>query len=258
MVAFVFFIFSCSIYFVYFFLEYGSWKNSLYFSDRNANFNVGIFLLIIVFKWNNWCRTILMILYIGGNIYLGINHHISKWYIIVPLSIFLLFYMIWNIGGVKNCIIANKYKMQLDTAVSESKGSYAGYKDGVERYNTRNGLGFWTKVKIKKEPNWKKYEFRASGLDMFILEHALLGITTNHWKTQIVKISKINSNLVDKNNALKNNESLYKEKYTINRIKEKSESFGRKTGDFDKNREKLDLKIEEGRKTEKKILKKRW
>ena len=76
------------------------------------------FLLVIIFKWSNWCRTILMLFYLGGTIYLGINHYITKWYIIVLLSLVLAFYMLWNIGGIKNCIIANKYKLRKRSIVS--------------------------------------------------------------------------------------------------------------------------------------------
>lgn len=166
--------------------------------------------------------------------------------------------MLWNIGGVKNCIVANKYKLQLDIAVAESKNSYAGYKDGVGQYNERNELGFWTKVKTKKEPNWKEYEFRSSGLDMFLFEDALIGITTNRWERQIAKVRRISSGLEDKHKALRNNESLYDEKNTIKRIKEKTESFGGETEGFDKQKKAIDLEIGKSRKKEKKILKKRW
>ena len=166
--------------------------------------------------------------------------------------------MLWNIGGVKNCIVANKYKLQLDIAVAESKNLYAGYKDGVGQYNERNELGFWTKVKTKKEPNWKEYEFRSSGLDMFLFEDALIGITTNRWERQIAKVRRISSGLEDKHKALRNNESLYDEKNTIKRIKEKTESFGGETEGFDKQKKAIDLEIGKSRKKEKKILKKRW
>lgn len=216
------------------------------------------FLLVIIFKWNNGCRRILTLFYFGGSIYLGINHYISKWYIIVPVSLLLIFYMLWNIGGVKNCIIAYKYKIQLNRVVSESKSSYAGYKNGVGQYNIRNGLGFWAKVKTKKEPNWKNYEFHSSGLSMFSIADALSGITTDRWENQITKVSKINTGLGKKHKALRNNESLYEEKYMINRIREKMEDFNEETKGLDKSIKALDSEIVKSRKKEKKILRKRW
>ena len=218
----------------------------------------GFFLLILLFRWRRWCRTILALFYVGGSIYLGVNHFIEKWYIIIPISILLLFYMLWNIGGVVNCVAANKFKLFLDKVVSETQGSYDDYKDGIEKYNVRNGLGFWSKVKTKREPKWKKYEFGATGLEMFALENALLGIRTKHWERRISKVSKISSNLGDKHSALRNNESLYEEKDMISRIREKNDSFGGSTGNFDEQRSAINFQIDKSREREKKILKKRW
>ena len=216
------------------------------------------FFLILIFKWKQWCRLTLFCLYIGACFYLWINGYIFKWYIIIPLSILLLFYMMWNIGGVINCVIANKYKVLLDKALHESKGSYDYYKDGVDHYNRRNSLGFWTKIRIKKEPRWKKYEFELAGLELFSLGHALWGISTDRWEKKLLKVSRINSNLDDKHSALENNESLHEEKQMISKISGKMESLGRSTDNFDRQKNVIDAEIDRNKKLEKKILKKRW
>ena len=93
---------------------------------------------------------------------------------------------------------------------------------------------------------------------MFFFEDALIGITTNRWERQIAKVRRISSGLEDKHKALRNNESLYDEKNTIKRIKEKTESFGGETEGLDKQRKAIDSEIGKSRKKEKKILKKRW
>lgn len=215
------------------------------------------FFLIIIFKWKGWCRTILAILYLGGTIHLGVNHIISKWYVIVPISIILLVYMIWNIGGIVNCIVANRYKMELDRVLAESKQSYGDYKDKVGQYNIRNELGFWTKIHTKREPNWNRLGFNSSGLNMFSFEDALFGVNTLDWERRISKMSRINSGLSDKHSALDNNSSLFEEKELIGRIIEKSDGIDANTDIFTKQDKILNTEIASSRKKERKILRRK-
>ena len=215
------------------------------------------FLLILIFKWRTWCRIFLAILFLGITIYFGINHLIYKWYVIIPLSLVLLFYMLWNIGGVVNCVVANKYKKQLDKAVLECRQSYSDYKGKVREYNTRNELGFWTKIRTKKEPNWVALGFGSSALGMFALDKAILGISTLEWENNLAKMRKINVRLSDKHDALDNNSLLLEEREIIGRIKHNSVKIGGRTDIFSNQEQTLDKKIESNRKKERKILKRR-
>lgn len=215
------------------------------------------FFFIVIFKWKSFCRAFLVILYLIGTVYLGVNHIICKWYIIIPISIVLIVYMFWNIGGVVNCIVANRYKVYLDTTLKNNYELYDAYKEKVEKYNTRNQLGFWTKVRAKKEPNWYRLGFNSSGLQMFCIVDAFFGVSTIVWEQNISKLKKINANLFDKHGALDNNYSLYEEKETIDRIRNKNNDMGGSTDFFGKQEEMLNNKIESNRKKEIRILKRR-
>lgn len=215
------------------------------------------FLLILIFRWRTLCRTFLAISFLGITIYFGINHLISKWYVIIPLSLVLLFYMLWNIGGVVNCVVANKYKKKLDKAVLECKQSYNDYKGKVGEYNTRNELGFWTKIRTKREPNWGTLGFDSSALGMFALDKAIPGISTLEWENNLLKMREINARLSDKHDALDNNSSLLEEREIIGRIKHNSVKIGERTDIFSNQEQTLDKKIKRNRKQERKILKRR-
>lgn len=215
------------------------------------------FGFIIIFKWKAWCRTILAILYLGGSIYFGINHIISKWYIIVPISIVLLVYMIWNMGGVVNCVVANKYKKKLERTLKEARESYSVYIGKVGAYNECNELGWFSKIRIKREPKWEKFEFASSGIEMFSIEKALEGVETLVWEKQLSEIDRINSRLNDKHLALDSNYSLFEEKETIGRINDKSRKLGIDNDTFEMGKRSLYNEIKRNRKKGKKILKRR-
>jgi len=215
------------------------------------------FLLIIIFKWEKMCRTILSIFFLAGATCLGMNHVISKWYLIISLIIVLMIYMMWNIGGVVNCIVANKYKIQMDCALNEGRQSYGDYKEKVEEYNTRNKLGFWTKIRSKGEPNWKRLRFNSSGMDMFCFEDALVGVSTAGWERSLSKMKRINSGLSDKHGALDNNASLFEEREMIGRIKNKIDNIGVSTENFDKQEKSLNNEIVISRRKERKILRRK-
>ena len=215
------------------------------------------FVLIIVFRWKTWCRSILTVMYLCEIIYLWCNHVIDRWYIIIPMSAILLVYMLWNIGGVVNCVVASKYKRVLDDFASINKQFYEEYRDKIEKYNTRNNLGFWTRVHTSKEPNWEKMIFDSSGLKMFYIEEAIFGIDITEWEKNITRLDRMYTRLLDKNNTLDKNENLFDEKETIGRIKNKSKSIQLDTVKLEEQERMFDSKIKRNRKNEKKILKRK-
>ncbi len=85
------------------------------------------FLLIILFEWTSGCRILASIVFFALIIYNRGNDYLTNWYIIIPIFIIAEFYMLWNLGGVENCIIANRYKEVLDKFVSDGISSYGQY-----------------------------------------------------------------------------------------------------------------------------------
>lgn len=215
------------------------------------------FFIIIIFEWKNGIRLVISIFYLGIMICNGINKLICKWYIILPVILIVELYMFWNIGGVINCIIASRHKAKLLEIISYGKNVYEEYRNKVKEYNQRNNLGFWIKVRIKKEPNWFDLGFNTTGLDMFSFGDALFGINTSQWVRKEERLNQIISNLYDKHDALDNNESLINEKNMIDRIKDKSKIIGATTYALDEQEKEVNMLINKSRKVEKKLLKKR-
>ena len=215
------------------------------------------FWLILIFKWKVCCRTIASLIYLGITIYEGVNGNLVKWYIIVPIFLVTEIYMLWNLGGVVNCAIASLYRDRLNGKVNVGRYSYGSYADDLNEYNRRNGLGFFTKVRKKKEPNWKKLGFNYTALEMFYFKDALVGIDSSQWDRKEIKLNKINSRLDDKLGALDSNRSIHEEKSTIDRIRVKAKSAGLDTLGYDASSEKLESVKNKNVKNGKGILRKR-
>lgn len=216
------------------------------------------FIFVLICKWKRQCRLILSVLYIVGAIYLSVNKIIGKWYVIVPISVVLLVYMLWNLGGIINCIVADKYKKQLCMALDNTQRYYYEYKEKVLEYNSRNQLSFWSKVPVQNEPNWYRLAFNSSGIEMFDIIKALVGVYTAGWEIKISELNRINESLKDKHGVLDGNNMLFKEKKAIERISNKSDEIKQKTETFSAKEEIVNKKILNNRKAERKILKRKW
>jgi hypothetical protein len=215
------------------------------------------FIIIIFFKYNTYIRLVATCLYLGITIYEGINSYICKWYIIIPVFLITELYMLWNLGGVINCIIASGYKRKLEMDISYGIESYISYADEVDQFNKRNNLGFWSKVRVKREPRWQDLEFDTSGIEMFYIENALCGVNSYIWNKKVKKINKINTRLKEKNNALESNQTLYSEKESLDRVISKNNTAGIITNGLENSVEKLDGAVKRNRKKSRRILKRR-
>ena len=178
------------------------------------------------------------------------NEVIGMWYIIIPSFILFEFYMIWNLGGVINCIIANPYKQRLERKSGDLKILYEEYTEGLQIFNRRNGLGFFTKVRGKKRPNLNGFKFDSNGVEMFFLENAIFGVDISKWERKEKKAEKKLKSVMDKNKALEVNSSLHEEKDIVARIISNSE-------DSSLNLDDLNRIIGENVKVGKKVLRKR-
>lgn len=215
------------------------------------------FLLIVIFKWTLGCRTIAFILYLGITIYLGVTGMLVKWYIIIPIFLATDVYMLWNLGGVANCIIAGPYRKRLNEKINTGRGSYGSYAGDIGEYNDRNKLGFFTKVRKKREPKWNELGFDSGALQMFNFWDAVLGISSQQWDNKEKKLDRINSRLNDKNSALYNNRSIHEEKACLHRISGKAGEAGLDTTGYDKSGRTLEKVRKKNVKKEKKVLRKR-
>jgi hypothetical protein len=190
---------------------------------------------------------------------MGVNGNIKKWYIIIPIFLIAELYIIWNLGGIINCVIASPYKMRLDNAVSKGMYSYDDYADEVSNFNNRNNLNLWNKVKTKKEPNWQRLDFDMSGVELFGLEKSLFGIGSDiyRWNKNESNLNRINGRLEDKNNALMSNQAIYKEKENVDRIGAKTKFIGVNIDDIDASSENLSAKLKNSKTKAKKVLKRK-
>lgn len=214
------------------------------------------FILISIFKWTVWIRRIVTVLYIGATIYGWINGYISRWYVIIPTGLVMIIFMLWNLGGVKNCIIASSYKSALVKLGARLNAEYNDYSSGVDRYNTRNGFGFFTKVRKKRRPNLMWYSFNSTGLDMFVIEDALLGVSTADWESKIEKLNSKIGKLMDKNDAICADETISEERSVFKNIRNQNRELGIYDPSHDLIINNLDEKKKTGIKKQKKILKK--
>lgn len=204
-----------------------------------------------------WVRRILVVMYIGATVYGWINNYIKRWYVIIPSFLIMSFFMMWNLGGVKNCIIASAYRAKLNNLISRVNSEYDKYSSGVDRYNARNGLGFFNKVRKKRKVNLAWYGFNSSGINMFALEDAVFGVSTSVWKTKVGKLNKKISRISDKNDAIFADETISDERRRFNDVKKMNREMGYYNPDYDKISVELDSQKKKGIKAQKKILKKR-
>ena len=215
------------------------------------------FILMVLFRWITWVRRILVVMYIGATVYGWINNYIKRWYVIIPSFLIMSFFMMWNLGGVKNCIIASAYRAKLNNLISRVNSEYDKYSSGVDRYNARNGLGFFNKVRKKRKVNLAWYGFNSLGINMFALEDAVFGVSTSVWKTKVGKLNKKISRISDKNDAIFADETISDERRRFNDVKKMNREMGYYNPDYDKISVELDSQKKKGIKAQKKILKKR-
>lgn len=215
------------------------------------------FWLILIFKWKTGCRLVATIAYLGITTYEGVIGNLCKWYVIILMFLITEIYMLWNLGGVVNCVIANAYKSKLNSGVSLGKTSYDAYVDEVENYNSRNNLDSWRKVKIRKEPDWEMLGFNSSGVEMFYFENAILGINTLYWERSELELNKINTRLDEKHRALYNSKAMYEEKELLNQIISKDKEVGVNTSSKEEQVKILNAVRRKNIKKEKNILRRR-
>lgn len=214
------------------------------------------FIFISIFRWTAWTRRIVTVLYIGAIAYGWINGYISRWYVIIPTGLVMFLFMMWNLGGVKNCIIASPYKSALARLGARMNAEYNDYSSGVDRYNNRNGFGIFTKVRKKRRPNLMWYSFNSTGLDMFALEDAFLGVSTADWESKIGKLNSKIGKLMDKNDAIYADETISEERSVFKDIRNQNRELGIYDPNHDLIMNNLDDKKKTGIKKQKKILKK--
>lgn len=215
------------------------------------------FLFITILKWRILCRAIASLLYLGISIYEGVNGNLIKWYIIVPIFLVTEVYMIWNLGGVLNCIIASPYRDRLNNKVNAAQHSYGLYAHDLNDYNKRNGLGFFSKVRRKSEPNWRNLVFNYTALEMFDFDKAIWGIDSSELTIKEGRLDNINSRLSDKLGALDSNRSIHEEKSMLERIRGKAKCAELDVSGYDESSGKLESLRKKNVRTGKGILKKR-
>ncbi len=184
------------------------------------------FWLVLIFKWKAHCRMIVTLIYLGFTIYEGINGNLVKWYIIIPTFLFTEVYMLWNLGGVVNCIIASPHRNTLNSKISAGIVLYNKYSGGLDVYNENNGLGFFKKVRKKKAPDWKKLGFNYTALDMFQFDIAINGIDVLQFEIKEQKLDEIINDIDDKNDVIAGNSRIHDDKVRIDKIYEEAKSMG--------------------------------
>lgn len=212
------------------------------------------FILIVLFRWTTWIRRILIVLYIGATVYGWINNYIKWWYVIIPSFLIMCFFMVWNLGGVKN---SSPYRKKLKNLGSRVNSEYDNYSSGVDSYNSRNGFGFFTKVRKKRKVNLAWYGFNSSGINMFALEDALFGVSTSDWESKVGKLNKKIGRISDENDAIFADETISDECRRFNDIKKTNREMEYYNPDHDKISAELDRQKKKGIKAQKKVLKKR-
>ena len=214
------------------------------------------FLIIVWFKWIVGCRVIASVLFLTLVIYCGAKRHIQKWYIIIPAFILSYIYMMWNLGGIKNCIIASPYKAKLDNLVSECKLAYRQYSCGVDEFKVSNGTDALSWVYKKKEPDWDSYDI--DGLGMFCVEVALIGMDRWYWDYKVAKIESLNKELDIKNQVLNSDISIKQEVEMLENIKSKTDCIRNLNVDLNSQINKLKKIKKDNAKKARKILNMRF
>ncbi|MFR6592094.1 hypothetical protein [Catenibacterium sp.] len=221
---------------------------------------VFVFFIYFIFA-DTVNRAIPALVYLIITLFSGKFGIISKWYIIIPVFIITELYLLWNLGGVKNCLIASPYKEELDKAILSGHDEYNKYAAEIDEYNKRNNLDFFTRVRIKREPNWNKWGFNSSGYEMFEFGNALAGLefsTIVRWEKNEERLREISKKMYDKHEAVISNAALHDEKDLIDKIVKKKQESGLYKGNIDCQKGKINGEIQENMKKEKKILRRRF
>lgn len=242
---------------LYFYQEYSVCKTIALMILITEAIIIFEFLLIILFKWKTWCRRIAIFIFLAVTIYFSIKGYIARWYIIVPISVILLLYMCWILGGIKNCMVASLYMSSLHREITSATQSYGHYFTEVDELNASNNLGFFSKVRKKKEPNWNKYRFNETDLNMFSISTSFQGIDTDRWEKNIKKVKKYNYRLNENISAINIDTSLREELDILKRVIHKREEINADNPDLSEQKDKLNCKKKKNLKQIKKILKKR-
>jgi hypothetical protein len=180
--------------------------------------------------------------------------NLHRWYIIIPIFLFTEIYMIWNLGGIINCVTASEYKMQIDSGIAKEKAAYQQYVVDLKNYNLDNDLNFFHKVRKKREPFWEGLEFCDSGISMFELEIALRGIDTDKWDENIKELERINSRIGEKQQVFFENKSFHEEKNMIARNILQGQRNGLPTKNIELIRDQQEKQQKKNLKKEKKSL----
>ena len=138
------------------------------------------FLIIVIFKVKkHFFKVLALLVYLGIVIYMSCNGILHGIGAIISSFIVVGMYMIWNLGGVINCVIAEWYKKEINTAIANADETYDIYIQLVRKYDDI----FSEKVRMKtKEPKWNDYRLYVIGLDMFIFKDAITG-KFDMWQT---------------------------------------------------------------------------
>lgn len=92
---------------------------------------------------------------------------------------------------------------------------------------------------------------------MFGLINAIFGIDTDRWQNNVEKLTRINSGLLDKNQAIVSNLNIREEKNSLERIVGKNNKMKVDNHGLDEQISVLEKKRRKGLKKERKILKRR-
>ena len=179
---------------------------------------------LIVYVISNFISRVLFeLIFISFTIVLSCLGKISPWYISVIACILNSIYMMWIIGCVRNYDTAIKQINETQQKINEGKLSYNNYSNGLEEFNSANNLGFFSRVRKKREPNWQKYNIKYNMEDIFGFGSALLGIDSSEYNRKSDKLNKCNTNLSGKNNAIESDRTLRHEKNALEKYMERKQ-----------------------------------
>lgn len=137
--------------------------------------------------------------------------YIDKWYVIVPMFIILSLYIFWFLEGFRNCVVISEMEPDLTKLVEESKRIYPEYKTTIEKYNSEYCLTGRKSIKIKEEPNWRKYEFDYNGYEMFCLFNVIYKGYISDILRREITLRGLNENMEKDIDAVKANFKLRQE-----------------------------------------------
>lgn len=219
------------------------------------------FVKIVVFGKIQNVRTLPVIIYLGFVIYEGMKGNLHRWYIIIPIFLIASINIIWNLGGVSNCIIASPIRKCLNSKVEETKQRYNEYYQKLKEYNERNQLGYWTKIKVKKAPDWERMGFHYTALWMFIDSNAIVGVDFSECERKLSELNEMAERLNEKLLALHNNDTNHQEMKELNKMINRQKKLGRDVTKENQRLQDCEVEMKINMKKEKKVLKrglKRW